>query len=88
MDNIESLKQMIQCNKMTFDNNYMLMMNTYEQNNFLLYSLLNRATGLTSEARNAIEKWLQAYGEGVEGLKILNDEGYKMIERSMSSASQ
>ena len=88
MDNIESLKQMIQSNKMNFDHNYMLMMSNYEQNNFLLYSLLNQATSLPREAKSAIETWLKAYSEGVEGLKIMSDEGYKMIEKSMSSASQ
>lgn len=38
MEKLQTLKLMMQMNKMAFDNNYSLMMNAYEENNFFLYT--------------------------------------------------
>jgi hypothetical protein len=54
MEKLQTLKLMMQMNKMAFDNNYALMMNIYEQNNFLLYPFLNQSTDIPAEAKTAL----------------------------------
>lgn len=85
MGKLQTLKVMMQMNKMAFDNNYALMMNTYEQNNFLLYPFLDQSTDIPAEAKTAIDEWLQGYRKGCEGLKKMTDDGYEMVEKSLSS---
>ena len=38
MENLQTLKLMMQMNKMAFENNYSLMVNAHEENNFFLYT--------------------------------------------------
>lgn len=88
MDNANTLKQMMQTNKMAFDYNFTMMMATYEQNKLLLHTFLNQSTDIPAEAKNAIETWLQAYRKGCEDLKKLTDEGYKVVEKCMTVTSE
>jgi predicted outer membrane protein len=85
MENVEKLKQMMQTSKMAFDYNYTMMMAVYEQNKMLLTMLLNQSTDIPDESKVAIEKWLQTYRHGCEDLKKMTDEGYKLVEKGMSS---
>ncbi len=59
MEKLQTLKLMMQMNKMAFDNNYALMMNIYEQNNFLLYPFLNQSTDIPCRSKNRLDEWLQ-----------------------------
>ena len=88
MDQFQSFKQMMQMNKMAFDNSYMMMMSTYEQNKLMLNNFLNQASGMPAEGRKAIGDWLQAYRKGCEELKRMADEGYAMVEKYMSQAAK
>jgi hypothetical protein len=86
MDKLQTLKLMIQMNKMAFDNNYALMMNAHEESNFFLYTFfLNQSTDIPAEAKAAIEKWLQAYSKGCATLKEMIDDRYQAVEKNMPS---
>jgi len=85
-DKIQALKQIMQTNKMAFDYNYTMMMSAYEQNKFLFYTFLNQAADdVPAETRTVIEEWLQAYRRGCDDLKKMTDEGYRLVENSLSS---
>lgn len=84
METLQNLKRMMQTNKMAFDYNYTMMMGAYEHNKMLMYSILNANMDVPQEAKDAIEKWLQAYKGGCEELKKATDEGYKLVEQSLS----
>jgi len=85
-DKIQALKQIMQTNKMAFDYNYTMMMSAYEQNKFLFYTFLNQAVDdVPTETKTAIEEWLQAYRRGCDELKKMTDEGYRLVENSLSS---
>lgn len=86
MEKLQTLKQMMQTNKMAFDYNYTMMMGAYEQNKLMLHTFLNQSTDIPAEAKTAIEEWLQGYRKGCENLKKLTDDGYEMVEKSISSA--
>ncbi len=81
MDQFQTLKQMMQMNKMAFDNSYTMMMSAYEQNKLMLNTFLNQASGVPPEGKNAIEEWLQSYRKGCEELKKMADDGYRMVEK-------
>jgi hypothetical protein len=88
MDKFQTLKQMMQTNKMAFDYNFTMMLATYEQNKLMLHMLLNQSTDVPSEAKDAIETWLQAYRKGCEDLKKMTDEGYQNVEKCMESSKE
>jgi len=85
MENVQKLKQMMQTSKMAFDYNYTMTMAAYEQNEMLLTMFLNQSTDIPEESKAALEKWLQSYRQGCEDLKKMTDEGYKLVEKGMSS---
>ncbi len=85
MEKLQTLKLMMQMNKGAFDSNYELMMNIYEQNNFLLYPFLNQSTDIPAEVKTAIDEWLQGYRKSFESLKKMTDVGYQKVEKSMPS---
>lgn len=85
MENMQQLKHLMQTSKMAFDYNYTMMMGAYEQNKLLMFTQLNQNTEIPEEIRGAIEEWLQNYRQGCDNLKKMTDEGYKMVEKAMSS---
>jgi len=87
MDQLQMAKQMIQMNKLVFDNNYNMIMSAYEQNKLMLNTMLTQTTDLPPEAKSAIEDWLKTYKKGCEELKDMIDQGYKVVEKAMSDAA-
>jgi len=87
MDQIQTIKQMMQMNKLAFDNSYMMMMSTYEQNKLMLNTFVNQAAGVPPEGKKAMEEWLQTYRKGCEDLKKMADDGYRMVEKYLSEAA-
>ncbi|MCP3889595.1 MAG: hypothetical protein GY702_12090 [Desulfobulbaceae bacterium] len=88
MDKTQTLKQMMQTNKMAFDYNFSMMMATYEQNKLLLHTFLSQSDEIPQEVVSSVETWLQAYRKGCEDLKKLTDEGYQSVEKHMSSSDK
>lgn len=85
-DKLQALKQILQTNKMAFDYNYTMMMSAYEQNKLIFYTFLNQSPSeIPVETKNAIEEWLQTYRKGCDDLKTITDDGYKLVEKSISS---
>jgi predicted outer membrane protein len=88
MDQIRTLKQMMEMNKLAFDNSYLMMMSTYEQNKLMLRTFMAQTEGMPADAKKAIEDWLQAYRKGCEDLKKMADEGYRMIAGQLAKAGR
>jgi len=89
MDKVQNLKQIMQTNKMAFDYNYTMMMSAYEQNKLMFYTFLNQSTDeIPAETKSAIEEWLQAYRKGCDDLKRMTDEGYRLVDKSLSSVNK
>lgn len=85
MNKAQTLKQMMQTNKMAFDYNFTMMMATYEQNKLLLHTFLNQSTEISPEVTSSVETWLQGYRKGCEELKKLTDDGYAVVEKHINS---
>lgn len=84
MDQRQMVKQMMQMNKLAFDNSFNTMTGTYEQNRLMLTTFLSQADTLPPEAKKAIEDWLQAYKQGCQEMKKMVDQGYEVVEKSLS----
>ncbi len=79
---LQMIKQMIQMNKLAFDNSYHMMMTSYDQNKFMLDAVLNQNSGLPTEGKKAIQDWMQAYKKGCQEFKKMLDQSYEMVEKS------
>ncbi len=88
MDKVQTLRQMMQTNKMAFDYNFTMMMATYEQNKLLLHTFLNQSSEIPPELVSSVETWLQAYRKGCEDLKKITDDGYEVVEKFMNSTEK
>ncbi|MFH2058672.1 MAG: hypothetical protein ABIJ59_07215 [Pseudomonadota bacterium] len=88
MKKIQTLKQIMQANKMAFDYNYTMMMTAFEQNKYLLNTFLNQSADIPAETQSAIEEWLQMYRKGCEDLKKFTDEGYQTAKNYINSTEK
>jgi predicted outer membrane protein len=87
MDQLQMAKQMMQMYKLAFDNNYNMIMGAYEQNKLMLNAMLSQASDFPVEVKNAIDEWLKTYKKGCEELKEMIDQGYRMVEKTMSDVT-
>jgi hypothetical protein len=84
MDQRQMVKQMMQMNKLAFDNSFNTMTGTYEQNRLMFTTFLSQADTVPPEAKKAIEDWLQSYKQGCQEMKKIVDQGYEVVEKYMS----
>jgi hypothetical protein len=89
MDKVQTLKQIMQTNKMAFDYNYTMMTSAYEQNKLMFHTFLNQsADEIPAEVKSAIEEWLQSYRRGCDDLKRMTDDGYRLVEKSLTAVKK
>ena len=69
MDNKQIAKQMIQFNKTAFDSSFSTLTMVYEQNEKMLETFINQATGMPEEGKKAIKDF-----------KKLVDDSYAKVE--------
>jgi predicted outer membrane protein len=81
MDKVQTLKQIMQTNKMAFDYNYTMMTSAYEQNKLMFHTFLNQSADddIPAEVKSAIEEWMQAFRRGCDDLKRRTDVGYRLV---------
>jgi hypothetical protein len=80
MDNKQIAKQMIQFNKTAFESSFSTLTMMYEQNEKMLETFLNQATGLPEEGKKVIRDWMSAYSTGCKDFKKNVDENYAKVE--------
>jgi hypothetical protein len=80
MDSAKIAKQMIDFQKTMFDNTYSGMVLVQEQTERMAVSLLDQATWMPAEGRNAINGWVDAFKKGREDFKKGVDENFKRVE--------
>ena len=80
MDQKQMAKQMIQFNKMAFDNRFKAMSMVYEQNEKMMNALLEQASWLPADGKNAVKDWMATYKTGCGNFKSLADENYAKVE--------
>ena len=80
MEYSQITKQIINFNKMAFDNSFSAMSLVYEQNQKLLETFLGQAAWIPEEGKKALEDWMASYQKGCEELKHMVDNNYAQVE--------
>jgi hypothetical protein len=79
MDQKQILKQMIDFNKTSFDNSFSAMVMIQDQTEKMVNSLLDQATWIPAEGKNAINEWVGSYKKGREAFKKNVDDSFKKV---------
>ena len=85
MDQKQIFKQMLDFNKSSFTNAFSSMVMVQDQTETMSKSLLEQATWLPAEGRNAIENWVQSYKTGRDNYKQYMEESYQQVEKFFQS---
>lgn len=88
MDPLKITKQMIDFNKVTFDNSFQAMVLLQEQTEKIVDSLLQQATWLPGEGKKLITDWVATFKKGREEFKKNIDETYKKVEAYFAEAQK
>ncbi len=78
------MKQMIDFNKASFEGAFTTMMMLQEQMERMAKMYVDQATGISAEAKNAINEWTKMYKKGLADFKNMMDEGYKKVDSFFS----
>ena len=79
MDQKAFYKQMIDFNRMTFDNTFQAMEMMQNQTESMARNLLDQAQWLPAEARDAVTEWMNAYKKGREQYKALIEKSFDNV---------
>ena len=74
------LKQMSDFNKTAFDNSFTAMLAIQEQNEKMVNTFLEQATGMPEEGKKLIRNWVDTYKKGYEDFKKTADDNYKKVD--------
>jgi hypothetical protein len=84
MEQLQALKQMLQMNRMAFDNSFNMMMSAFEQNKLMFNTYLTQSAGLPAEGKKAVEDWMKSYKKGCEEFKRMIDASYDAADDQLS----
>ncbi|MFY9942571.1 MAG: hypothetical protein WAK57_10390 [Desulfobacterales bacterium] len=87
MDQKQILKQMIDFNKATFDNTFNAILMLQEQSERAANTLMEQATWLPEDGKEAINEWVKAYKKGREDFKKVVDENFQKVESFFSGTN-
>lgn len=80
MDQKQIFRQMLDLNKMAFNNAFNAMVMVQDQTEFLANNMLNQSTGIPEEGKKAIRELVSACKLGVTEYKNTVDAAYKQVE--------
>ncbi len=80
MDSKQISRQMLQLNKMAFDNTFNSMIAMQEQIEKMIEMYLKQVPMIPAEGKKVIEDWMNAYKKGREDFKVAVEENYKKAE--------
>lgn len=78
------MKQMIDFNKASFEGAFGTMMMLQEQMERMAKMYMDQATGISAEAKNAVNEWTKMYKKGLADFKNMMDAGYKKVDSFFS----
>ncbi len=84
MDQKQMFKQMVEFNQTTFNNAFNSMALLQDQFERTAGTVIDQASWLPAEGRQAIENWAEAYKTGRLNFKKHVDDSYKEIEKFLA----
>lgn len=85
MDQKQFLKQMIEFNQAAFSNTFKNLVMMQDQFESVANTVIEQATWLPAEGRNAIDNWVQSYKTGRDNYKQFMEESYQQVEKFFQS---
>ena len=85
MDQKQILKQMVEFNQTAFNNTFNAMTLLQGQFENAAKTVLEQASELPAEARQAIENWTETYKSACQTFKQQVDDSYKQVEKFFAS---
>jgi len=82
MDQKQMLKQMLEMNKLTYDNTFQTIVTIQEQTQAMADKLIAQATWLPEEGKKAIDEWLATYKKGRQDFKKMVDDAFAKVLKS------
>jgi len=82
MDQKQMLKKMLEFNQTTFNNAFNTMALLQDQFEHMSKTMLEQATWLPAEGRQAIENGTKAYKSACQTFKQQIDDSYKQVEKT------
>ena len=86
MDQKKIFRQMLEFNKASFDNSFNAMVMLQEQAEKSAHMMLDQATWIPEEGRNAINEWVKAYKKGRIDFKKFVDDNFQKVEAYFQSS--
>jgi uncharacterized coiled-coil DUF342 family protein len=86
MDQKKIFRQMLEFNKASFDNSFNAIALLQEQAEKAAHMMLDQATWIPEEGRNAINEWVKSYKKGRVDFKKYVDESFNKVETYFHSA--
>lgn len=83
MDQKQMLKQMLEFNQTTFNNAFNTMTLLQDQLEGVAKTMLEQATWLPAEGRQAIENGTESYKSACQTFKQQVDDSYKQVEKGL-----
>jgi hypothetical protein len=80
MENKIIAKQIIDFHKATFDNTFNSLAILQEQTEKMVQTVLQQATWMPVEGKEAIKEWINIYKKGRVDFKAAADKNYKKVE--------
>ena len=81
MEQITTMKQMVQFNKNAFNRGYDAMEMLWKQNEKMTNSLLDQAAWIPEEGKKSVNEWMQLFKKGCDVFKKTADQNYDNIEK-------
>ncbi len=88
MVQLEMVKQMIEFNKMAFENTFKAMTLVQDQTEEMLLSYMEKAPWLPAEGKKALKDWLDNCKKVRKEYKKIVDDGFKRMEELFAKAEK
>jgi hypothetical protein len=75
---------MVDFNKAAFDNSFNTMLMFQEQMERMAKTYTDQATGISAEAKNAVNEWTKLYKKGLGDFRSMMDENFEKVESFLS----
>jgi len=80
MDQKQIVKQMMDVQRVSFDNGYNTITSLQDQGEKMLNAFLDQATWIPAEGKGMVNEWVNVCKKGRDDFKKAVDDGYKKAE--------
>jgi hypothetical protein len=88
MEQLTTLKQMVQFNKTAFDHGYNALEILLKQNETMTNTFLDQAAWVPEEGKNTVNEWMRIFKTGCDDFKKTADQNYKNIEKLFTGSDK